>query len=82
MWSIHPAQIRPIVEAMRPDDAEVERAGRILLAAQRAAWGPIDHEGELHDRASYRHCWTVVQRAHAGGMQLAEDVENAFFRDR
>jgi citrate lyase subunit beta/citryl-CoA lyase len=79
MWSIHPAQIRPIVEAMRPDDAEVDRAGRILLAAQRAAWGPIDHEGELHDRASYRHCWTVVQRAHAGGMQLAQEVANAFF---
>lgn len=79
MWSIHPAQIRPIVEGMRPDDAEVERAGRILIAAQQASWGPIDHGGELHDRASYRHCWTVVQRAHAGGMTLAQDVVSAFF---
>ena len=60
----------------------VRKAGFGAPAAQRAAWGPIDHEGELHDRASYRHCWTVVQRAHAGGMQLVKDVENAFFRDR
>jgi citrate lyase subunit beta/citryl-CoA lyase len=64
---------------MRPDNAEVERAGRILIAAQKASWGPIDHGGELHDRASYRHCWTVAQRAHAGGMTLAQDVVNAFF---
>lgn len=79
MWSIHPTQIAPIVEAMSPAHAEVERAGRILLAARSAGWGPIDHAGELHDRASYRHCWTVVQRAHAAGMALEPAVAHAFF---
>jgi citrate lyase subunit beta/citryl-CoA lyase len=36
MWSIHPRQIQPIVEAMRPDFAEVTEAAGILLAAQNA----------------------------------------------
>ncbi len=79
MWSIHPSQIAPIVEAMSPTGAEVERSGRILLAAQAASWGPIDHGGELHDRASYRHCWNVVRRAHAAGMPLEPAVARAFF---
>jgi citrate lyase subunit beta/citryl-CoA lyase len=79
MWSIHPMQIQPIVEAMRPPHAEVDRAGRVLLAAQAADWGPIDDGGDLHDRASYRHCWTVLRRAHASGMSLAPDVARAFF---
>jgi citrate lyase subunit beta/citryl-CoA lyase len=79
MWSIHPSQIEPIVSAMSPTHAEVERSGRILLAAQAAAWGPIDHAGELHDRASYRHCWNVVRRAQAGGMALEPAVQSAFF---
>ena len=81
MWSIHPAQLEPIVDAMRPPLAEVERAGRILLAAQAARWAPIDHDGELHDRASYRHCWSVVQRAHAARMPLEPAVSRAFFAD-
>ena len=79
MWSIHPTQIAPIVEAMSPTHAEVEHAGRILLAAQAAGWGPIDFGGELHDRASYRHCWTVAQRAQAAGMPLEAAVAHAFF---
>jgi citrate lyase subunit beta/citryl-CoA lyase len=79
MWSIHPSQIAPIVEAMSPSHAEVERSGRILLAAQAMGWGPIDHDGELHDRASYRHCWNVVRRAHAAGMALEPSVAQAFF---
>jgi len=54
MWSIHPAQIRPILEAMAPTEAEIERASQIILAAQAAQWAPISHAGQLHDRASYR----------------------------
>ena len=38
MWSIHPNQIVPIVEAMRPD-FEVQVATEILVAAQAADWG-------------------------------------------
>jgi citrate lyase subunit beta/citryl-CoA lyase len=61
MWSIHPRQIQPIVEAMRPDFAEVTEASGILLAAQNAHWGPIAWEGKLHDRASYRYYWELLR---------------------
>jgi citrate lyase subunit beta/citryl-CoA lyase len=71
MWSIHPAQIDPIVEAMRPELVEVEKAQAIIYAAQDAAWGPLRIDGELHDRASYRHAWTMLSRAHAAGVPLA-----------
>ena len=70
MWSIHPAQIDPIVRAMRPADLEVEVAAAILAAAQDADWAPLRIDGELHDRASYRQAWTLVRRAHAAGIPL------------
>ena len=79
MWSIYPAQIDPIVAAMAPDYSEVRKAGRILLAAHDAAWGPIQHEGELHDRATYRYFWELVQRAKVSGQTLEPDVEARFF---
>ncbi len=79
MWSIHPNQVQPIVEAMRPDFAEVEEAAGILLAAQAADWGPIRHGGRLHDRASYRYYWELVQRAQATGMELPAAVKQHFF---
>ncbi|WP_303784317.1 CoA ester lyase [Azovibrio restrictus] len=79
MWSIHPNQIQPILEAMRPDFSEVEIAGEILLAAQDAGWGPIQHAGKLHDRASYRYYWELIKRARATGMELAEAVSQRFF---
>ncbi|OGT05088.1 MAG: aldolase, partial [Gallionellales bacterium RIFCSPLOWO2_02_58_13] len=79
MWSIHPNQIMPIVEAMRPDFAEVGEAAALLAAAQDAAWGPIQHEGKLHDRASYRYYWELLQRAQATGMPIPEDAHRRFF---
>ena len=79
MWSIHPNQIVPIVEAMRPDFSEVESASAILSTAQDKDWGPIQHEGRLHDRASYRYYWALLSRAHATGMTLPTDVLARFF---
>ena len=79
MWSIHPHQIQPIVEAMRPDFAEVGEAATLLIAAQDAAWGPIQHEGRLHDRASYRYYWELLQRAQSTGMNIPEDARQRFF---
>ena len=35
-----------------------------------ASWGPIQFQGKLHDRASYRYYWMVVQRAKASGKQF------------
>lgn len=79
MWSIHPAQIKPIIEAMRPDFAEVTDAATLLCAAQNAAWGPIQHDGKLHDRASYRYYWELLQRAQSTGMSLPDDARRRFF---
>jgi citrate lyase subunit beta/citryl-CoA lyase len=79
MWSIHPNQIMPIVEAMRPDFAEVDEAAALLAAAQDAAWGPIQHEGKLHDRASYRYYWELLQRAQATGMSIPAEARRRFF---
>ena len=79
MWSIHPRQIQPIVEAMRPDFAEVTEASGILLAAQNADWGPISWEGKLHDRASYRYYWELLRRAHATGVKLPAEARHRFF---
>jgi citrate lyase subunit beta/citryl-CoA lyase len=80
MWSIHPNQIVPIIEAMRPDFSEVEDASSILIAAQDAAWGPIQYAGKLHDRASYRYYWELLKRARATGMNLPTDAAARFFQ--
>jgi citrate lyase subunit beta / citryl-CoA lyase len=80
MWSIHPTQVQPIVDAMKPDLGEVADAAQILLAAQRAQWGPIRYEGELHDRATYRYFWQLLQKARVTGVELPEEAALAFFR--
>jgi citrate lyase subunit beta / citryl-CoA lyase len=86
MWSIHPAQIEPIVEAFTPSAAEVDTAIEIITAAQAAHWAPIKHHDTLHDRASYRYWWQVLERAHltsySDGPQLPAEVREAFFDER
>ncbi|CAK0753609.1 citrate lyase subunit beta / citryl-CoA lyase [Gammaproteobacteria bacterium] len=79
MWSIHPNQIRPILEAMRPDFAEVEDAIILLTTAQDQNWGPIKHQDQLHDRASYRYYWELLQRARSTGTELPAEVMERFF---
>ena len=80
MWSIYPAQISAIVDAMKPDHSEVEDAENILLAAQAADWGPIQYQGELHDRATYRYFWELLQKAKVTGVKIADAADHAFFR--
>jgi citrate lyase subunit beta/citryl-CoA lyase len=79
MWSIYPTQIDAVVQAMTPDTSKVETGCKILLAAQEANWGPIQFEGELHDRATYRYYWELIQRIHVSGQKLPEAAEKAFF---
>ena len=79
MWSIYPTQIQAIVDAMKPDFSELEDAQNILINAQDANWGPIQYAGELHDRATYRYFWELVQRAHFSGTKLMDEVEQRFF---
>jgi len=79
MWSIHPNQVRAIVEAFAPTAAEVDQAIEIIRAAQTAAWAPIRHRDTLHDRASYRYFWQVIERAWRTGQPLPAEVRQAYF---
>ncbi|MCW7538296.1 aldolase/citrate lyase family protein [Aquabacterium sp. A7-Y] len=85
MWSIHPNQILPIVEAFAPDEEEIVAAAEILLGAQAAGWGPVRHRTRgsdtLHDRASYRYYWHVLERAHRTGRPLPAEAIQAFFTE-
>ena len=74
MWSIHPHQIKPVIKAFTPRLSEVNEAAHILHDAAQAQWGPISHGGRLHDRASYRYYWTVLQRARLAGLTLPESA--------
>jgi len=79
MWSIHPAQIQPIIDAFAPSVAEIDEAIEIIQAAQAADWAPIQHRDTLHDRASYRYFWQVLERAHRTGQPLPVEVEQSYF---
>ena len=81
MWSIHPSQIEPIVRAMSPSQHDVADAARVLVAAQAADWAPIAVDGKLHDRGSYRLCWTLLQRARAAGVAIPADAASLFALD-
>ena len=79
MWSIYPTQIQAIVDAMKPNFDEVADAANILLAAQAADWGPIQYAGELHDRATYRYFWEILQKAKVTGVAISEQANASFF---
>ena len=74
MWSIHPDQIEVIVEAFAPPAPEIELAAEIIAAAAALDWAPISHRGRLHDRASFRYFWQVLERAHRTGCALPPAV--------
>ena len=78
MWSIHPDQIRPIVAAFAPSSAEVETAVALIERAMSADWAPVSFEGRLHDRASYRYFWQVLERAHQTGQPLPDSLQPFF----
>jgi citrate lyase subunit beta / citryl-CoA lyase len=80
MWSIHPSQIRPILAAFAPDANDIDAATHIIAAGADANWAPISHKGTLHDRASYRYYWQVLERAHQTGRAMDASVAH-FFND-
>jgi len=81
MWSIHPNQIRPILEALAPSGADIERAAALIEVAVQAQWAPVSFEGQLHDRASYRYFWQVLERAHQTGRHLPAAMQRYFQTD-
>ena len=78
MWSIHPNQIRPILAAMAPTEEEIEVASKIIAAASAVDWAPISFESQLHDRASYRYFWQLLERAHRTGCALPDESQVYF----
>ena len=78
MWSVHPDQITPIVSAMQPAHDAIMEAASVLFAAQAANWGPIAAGNKMHDRASYRYYWSVLQRAHAAGAPVPVHAQGWF----
>ena len=79
MWSIHPDQIRPILAAFTPAQREVEQASHIICAAQAADWAPISVGGKLHDRASYRYYWQVLEKAYQTARLDRQDPAFKYF---
>lgn len=79
MWSVHPDQIEPIVKAMSPDLSELDDAIAILIKAQNNQWGPISHNESLHDKATYRYYWQLLQAAYQAKFALTDDVIQRFF---
>ena len=80
MWSIHPSQIRPILAAFAPAANDIDVATHIITAGVDADWAPINYKGTLHDRASYRYYWQVLERAHQTGKAMDTSVAH-FFND-
>ncbi|MDB5883972.1 MAG: HpcH/HpaI aldolase [Polaromonas sp.] len=78
MWSIHPNQIRSILEAFAPTEDDIEIASKIIAAAASADWAPIAFDGKLHDRASYRYFWQVLERAHQTGRSMPPEAQAYF----
>ena len=76
MWSIHPDQIRPILRAFAPPAQAIEQAQRIIEAALAQDWAPIAVDGVLHDRASYRYFWNLLESAHRSGVRLAPAIQS------
>ena len=73
---IHPDQIRPILRAFAPPAQAVEQAQRIIEAALAQDWAPIAVDGVLHDRASYRYFWNLLESAHRSGVRLAPAMQS------
>ena len=78
MWSIHPMQIRPILEAFSPPKREIDDAIKIIAEGARVNWAPSSFDGKLHDRASYRYFWQVLERAHRTGRLLPPEAQIYF----
>ena len=78
MWSIHPDQIRTLVEVFAPTADEVNEATHIIEQAARNDWAPTAVAGTLHDRASYRFFWQVLERAHQTGRPLPGEIRHYF----
>ena len=64
---------------LRADRGRARRGDRDHQRRQAAQWAPIRHRDLLHDRASYRYYWQVIERARRTGQPLPAEAEQAWF---
>ncbi len=74
MWSIHPAQVRPILAAFAPSVDDVSVAAKIVELGARCNWAPARFDDQLHDRASYRYYWQLLERAQRTGRLMGANL--------
>ncbi len=77
MWSIHPAQVRPILQAMSAQIQDIQIATKIVALGADNHWAPASFDGHLHDRASYRYYWQLLERAFATGRLNLEHLPSS-----
>ena len=69
---------REIEEALLASDVGLVATTALIQAARDAEWAPVSFKGQLHDRASYRFFWQVLERAHQTGRALPQAVQTYF----
>jgi citrate lyase subunit beta / citryl-CoA lyase len=74
MWSIHPAQVRPILAAFAPSLEDVSVAAKIVALGAECNWAPASFDAQLHDRASYRYYWQLLERAQRTGRLMGANL--------
>jgi citrate lyase subunit beta/citryl-CoA lyase len=79
MWSIHPAQIEPILAAFAPEPAEVERAAEVLLAGAPRLGAGAPRRHAARPRQLPLPLAGAAPRASRRGA-LPDEIERAFFR--
>ena len=79
MWSIHPKQVRAIVDAFAPSIAEVDQAIDVLDAAEAAGWSRIRHRDAVYDLAGFRYFWQVLERARRTGQPIPAEITQRWF---
>jgi citrate lyase subunit beta/citryl-CoA lyase len=63
------------LRAFTPSAQLLEQAQRIIEAARAQDWAPVAVDGVLHDRASYRYFWQLIESAHRSGVQIAPGLQ-------
>ena len=75
MWGVRPARIGLILVASASQTDEIDLAVNIILSNVKTDWASR-YLGQLHDRASCRYFWQVLERAHQTGTPLANEASD------
>jgi len=79
MWSIHPSQVQPIVDAMKPDLGEFADAAEILSPRNARTGGRSSTRASCTTAPRIDIFWELLQKAKVTGVALPEDASAAFF---